>query len=444
MTRRPFTGGGTVWLVVVAILGFFVLFIYFLILPGYAVRWTGFGGAEVKKETTRLAPSGEPTGTDLTIERQNPRTIWDWIAVLGVGALLAAAVPLVGYFFARHQRKRDEQNAREREQVEALQAFFDQMSDLMIVRTLGQEDEGPDSDPKRQVAQARAISIFLAMDEEHKRSPLKLVYELGLIEKDAPLISLSNASLRGAMLDELALSEAYLRRSDLRIAALSGANLRGSDLSEADLRGAQLINANLSGADLTDANLVPYDAQTPARLSIHNLKDEASSSQKDLSRTRLRTRATKLTNTNLEGAILSGAILANTDLTQVRGLTQSQINQALGNKATKLPGGLQRPPDWEQPIEQQIGNFVIARLNDLEARVNALVASGILNPSQGNVLTTNLNTALEHRENNNIQAAINQLKEFTNQIKTLIRSNTLFPNQGRQLVREANGIVSLL
>src|SRR5918998_3855762 len=185
MTRRPFTGGGTVWLVVVAILGFFFLFIYFLILPGYAVRWTGFGGAEVKKETTRLAPSGEPTGTDLTIERQNPRTIWDWIAVLGVGALLAAAVPSVGYIFARHQRKRDEQNIREREQVEALQAFFDQMSDLMIVRTLGQEDERPDNDPKRKVAQARALSILLAMDAAHKRSPLKLVYELGLIEKDA-------------------------------------------------------------------------------------------------------------------------------------------------------------------------------------------------------------------------------------------------------------------
>jgi Pentapeptide repeats (8 copies) len=442
MIRRPFTERGLVWIIVGGMLVF--LFIEFLIVPGYGVHWTGFGGAEVKKETTRFAASGEQTGTDLTIERQNPRTIWDWIAVLGVGALLAAAVPAVGYFFARHQRKRDEQNAREREQVEALQAFFDQMSDLMIVRALGQEDERPDNDPKRKVAQARALSILLAMDEAHKRSPLKLVYELGLIEKDAPLISLSNASLRGAKLDEVALCEASLRHADLRIAALSGANLRGSDLSAADLRGAQLSNVNLSGADLTDANLVPYDAQTPARLSIHNLKDEALGSEKDLSRTRLLTTATHLTNTNLQDATLSGAILANTDLSQVRGLTQRQINQALGNKATKLPRGLQPPPDWEQSIEHQIGNFVISRLNDLEVRVNALVTSEILDPSQGNVLTTNLITALEHRENNDIQAAIDQLKEFTNQVKTLVRSNTLIPNQGRQLVRQANGILSLL
>jgi hypothetical protein len=443
MIRRLFTEPGPVSIIVGGILVLlFILFV--LILPGYGVHWTGFGGAEVTKETTRLAASGEPTGRDLTIERQNPRTIWDWIAVLGVGALLAAAVPAVGYFFARHQRKRDEQNAREREQVEALQAFFDQMSDLMIVRTLGQEDERPDNDPKRKVAQARALSILLAMDAAHKRSPLKLVYELGLIEKDAPLISLSNASLRGANLDEVALCEASLRHADLRIAALSGANLRGSDLSAADLRGAQLSNANLSGADLTDANLVPYDAQTPARLSIHNLKDEALWSEKDLSKTRLRTTATRLTNTNLQDAILSGAILANTDLTKVRGLTQDQINQALGNEATKLPRGLRRPRNWQQSIEQQIRHLVIARLNDLEDRVNALVTSEILNPNQGNVLTTNLSTALERWQNNNTQAAINQLKEFTDQVKTLIRSNILFPYQGRQLVRRANGIVSLL
>lgn len=438
MTRRPFRG--VIWAVVGAIL--FFLFLYFLILPGYGVRWTGFGKAEVTKETTRFAATGEKTGTDLTVERQNERTIWDWVGLLGVGS----AVAIVGYLFARHQRKRDEAVENERAQAEALQAFLDQMSDLMIVRKLGQGDKRPDSDPRRKVAQARTMLIFLALEEDNKRSPLRLVYELGLIGKDAPLISLRNASLRGAELSELALPEACLRHADLRTADLSGSNLRSSDLSEADLRGGQLINANLSGTDLTDANLLPYNARTPARLSIHNLKDEAIPSQDDLrfSRAKPQTTLTNLRNTNLDGADLSGALLANTDLTQVRGLTQPQINQAIGNEATKLPDHLEPPQNWEQSIEQQIAALLIPRLNDIKVRVNALVDSGTLTARQGDDLTTNLNTALQRWQDNETQAAINQLKEFTDQVKTLMRSNILTLSQGQRLVRQANGIVSIL
>lgn len=437
MTRRTFIR--STWAIIVGIL-LVLLLIYFVILPGYNVRWTGFGEGEVTKETTRFAATGEKTGTDLTVERQNPRTIWDWVGLLGVGSALA----VVGYFFARHQRKRDEAAANERRQGEALQAFLDQMSDVMI----GTEEKrnATDLTPYEcKVAQARTIAILLASDQDHKRSPLKLVYELGLIGKDAPLIALRNASLDRANLGELALPEACLRHADLRTTDLSGANLRGADLSEADLRGARLINADLSGADLTNANLLPYDERSPAKLSMHNLKDKGIPSKNELSYNRVKPRftSTDLTNTNLEGANLSGAFLGDTNLTLVRGLTSDQIDEAIGNQATQLRDPLQRPQNWEQPIENQIAELLIARLNRLKAQVDALVTSGTLNSSQGNALTSNLDAALQYAQDNNTQPITDQIKEFTNQVNTFIQSNVLTSHQGQLLIRKASEISTI-
>ena len=48
---------------------------------------------------------------------------------------------------------------------------------------------------------------------------------------------------------------------------------------------------------------------------------------------------------NLKEADLSGAFLQ--EITKER-LTQTQIDEAVGNDATKLPDHLQRPPHWRQ------------------------------------------------------------------------------------------------
>lgn len=131
-----------------------------------------------------------------------------------------------------------------------------------------------------------------------------------------------------------------------------------------------MANADLSDANMSRANLLPYDERNPAKLSIHNLKDYALPSQKELRLAKVRyylTRVgdrthfrvvdltiTDLTNTKLEGAILNSAILANTDLRSVRGLTQGQVDSAIGNHKTKLPDPLKHPKAWELPIEEQI------------------------------------------------------------------------------------------
>ncbi|MFJ1927602.1 MULTISPECIES: pentapeptide repeat-containing protein [unclassified Streptomyces] len=94
------------------------------------------------------------------------------------------------------------------------------------------------------------------------------------------------------------------KKRDHRGADLIGARLKGADLRGGDLRGACLIAADLTGADLRLADLIGADFRD-ARLS---------------------------------GADLTGALF----------LTQSQLNAARGNGATRLPASLSRPSHWER------------------------------------------------------------------------------------------------
>ena len=92
------------------------------------------------------------------------------------------------------------------------------------------------------------------------------------------------------------------RQKDRSGADLIGADLKGADLRGATLRGACLIGADLSGADLRMADLIGAD---------------------------------------FRAADLSGA-----DLTESIFLTQSQLDAAKGDTATKVPPSLHRPTHW--------------------------------------------------------------------------------------------------
>jgi len=82
---------------------------------------------------------------------------------------------------------------------------------------------------------------------------------------------------------------------------LAGQRLSG-DLRGCSLRGALAIGSDLSDADLTDADLL--------------------------------------------GADLRGADVRGADLSTALFLTQPQVNAAVGNAGTRLPGGLARPGHW--------------------------------------------------------------------------------------------------
>ncbi|WP_033287954.1 pentapeptide repeat-containing protein [Amycolatopsis jejuensis] len=91
-------------------------------------------------------------------------------------------------------------------------------------------------------------------------------------------------------------------KKDRRGADLIGAKLAGADLRGANLRGAYLIAANLRGADLRQTDLIGAD----------------------------------LRDADVRGADFTGSVF----------LTQSQVNAARGDVATRLPPRLARPAHW--------------------------------------------------------------------------------------------------
>src|SRR5215203_4292559 len=292
-----------------------------LIYIGYGLQWTGFG-------PTRAGDSVQP-----------PKTLWEWLGLLIIPTMLAAGAFWLNQRQKQHdeqiqeaQKEREETAAIKRAQDEALGAYLDQMSDLMVDRDLrksvGPEPEKPDL---RRLAQARTLAILLGLDQDRKRRPLKLIYELSLIMKEEPILNLKNAGLDTADLSEITLHDACLREVDLRLADLSGADLKGSDLRGADLRGANLSNANLNDTVLVGANLLPYDETQPAKLNAPNLLNGADPSDIDPSNDHLKP-------TNLAGADLSNAELSGAYLTGVV-VSEEQLDKCESLQDAVLPDG---------------------------------------------------------------------------------------------------------
>jgi hypothetical protein len=254
------------------------------------------------------------------------RTLWDWLNLLIVPAVLA----LGGYLFTRsesrrtredadQQRSLDREIADDRRQDDTLQAYLDGMSQLLTdkERPLYKAQPG---DSLSTVARARTLTVLPRLDADRKARVAQFLYESGLIAKRRPVLDLKGADLRGADLREAVLRGAVLREAVLREAVLSHANLRGADLSGAsgytDLRGANLLGADLRGANLSGAVL------SGASLFQANLQWA-----------------------NLSGATLSYANLRGADLSGALGWTDEQLSAAIYLERATMPDG-QKYEDW--------------------------------------------------------------------------------------------------
>jgi uncharacterized protein YjbI with pentapeptide repeats len=230
------------------------------------------------------------------------KTVWDFLQLLIVPLVLA----VIGLWFATQQDARQQQfeNQRaeaerklvqQRAQDEALQAYLDQMNNLLLEHNLRDSEE--DSEV-RTLARARTLTVLGRLDSERNSAILQFLREAQLISGTDPVVRLSKSNLHDA---------------DLR-----GANLNGIHLSEADLRGADLSRANLSEADLSNAFL------SNAFLS----------------------------NADLRGAVLRGAVLSNADLymanlSGAKGLTNEELlkQQVSFLEGATMPNG-QKYEDW--------------------------------------------------------------------------------------------------
>jgi len=242
------------------------------------------------------------------------KTVWDFLQLLIVPLMLVA----IGSVFslqqdARQQRIEDQRAQAERElaeqraQDEALQAYLDQMSQLILERKLLEAEPG---DPVHTLAQARTSTVILRLDAEHNESVTRFLFNSGLAVRSNERVGVEylRPPLPGVPVRSEA-SARLLSRIALPHATLSGAKLFSADLILADLTG-----ADLSGADLFDANLK---------------------------------------NVYLRGADLRGADLSGADLSGAEGITNEELDgQADSLKGATMPNG-QKYEDWLKAREKR-------------------------------------------------------------------------------------------
>ena len=254
-----------------------------------------------------------------------------------IGALAGAVVGLVGVLVGQYlAQRRQNQALRHTDELEEQRANKDAL--LKYLEVVGQllTDPSRDDSLLNPIIRAQTLTLLEALSPGHKRILLQFLYELHLIAPEKPGLSLQEANLETANLERANLAEAYLEsaylervnlaEANLERANLTEANLVDADLRKAYLEEANLERANLAGADLVDANLAK------AKL------EEANLVAADL-------RRANLAGAKLKQADLSGAYLQETT---EESLTQTQINEAIGNDATKLPDHLQRPAHWSK------------------------------------------------------------------------------------------------
>jgi uncharacterized protein YjbI with pentapeptide repeats len=279
-------------------------------------------------------------------------TVRDWLPI--AGALLVSVVIALGSWSItwqleklENQRAETERElAEQRAQDEALQAYLDQMSQLILDRKLLEAEPG---DPVHTLAQARTSTAILRLDAEHNESVTHFLITSGLSvrTKDSARLlrgsTLSHAKLSGAHLPNADLGDADLSGADLSNALMVNANLIVADLSGADLSDSLLDNADLvahlPNADLSGASLIGVDL-SDGNLFSADLSD-ASLIGADLSRA-------DVSEANLVGANLENANLGGAD-----GITNAELEQqAVSLVGADMPNG-QKYEDWLKDKQAQ-------------------------------------------------------------------------------------------
>ena len=217
----------------VAVIGLVVVIA--LIIAGYWFDWTGFNvyTVTVKSNTT----SGTSLPTNITAYLPS-KTLWDWLQLLFIPAVLA----LGGYLFTYNSGKTERHIASERQQDEALKSYLDRMTELILEKNLSNSAQ---SDEVRSVARLRTLSVLHQLGAYRKRNIIQFLHEADLNS----IISLKSADLSYADLHN-----GNLRGFDLLNVTLVGADLNKAFMNGINLRKSFLNYANLHEADLSGSN----------------------------------------------------------------------------------------------------------------------------------------------------------------------------------------------
>jgi uncharacterized protein YjbI with pentapeptide repeats len=302
-------------------IGIIAVLLWLLVIIGgyrYNWRWTGVGQYSTPAKGKR--------------EWHHRKTLWDWMQLLIIPAVLAGAALLFNAQNARTQQALTTDNQREA----ALQAYINSMSEHLLHDNLR---KSPEDAEIRSVARTRTLSTLRQLDGARKGQLIQFLYESGLITststRPAPIISLRDADLQDADLQDADLFYASLDGVDLHGASLDGASLHGASLVNADLHFALLRGANLRGAFLNKADL--HGAYLQGAVLLYTRLNNANLRGADL-------RGVDLTNAGLPDADLRNADLRGAKVTSKQLATCKYLNGAT------LPDGTVVPEDVENPF----------------------------------------------------------------------------------------------
>lgn len=230
-----------------------------------AISWisgTGLNGYTTITTATTIH------GVTQTTTYQQGKTLWDWLQLLIVPAVLAGVALRFNHAQHRNELRATEQRAMlersiadDNQREIALQSYLDRLSKLLLEgNKLRESNPG---DEVRTIARALTLTTLKKLDGVRKVSLLLFLYELFLIKKGPDnIIDLWGADLSGIE-HAIIFPEANLRgiilSTDEEPATLIWSNLKGADLSEARLAMAILPNAKLSNAILRKAILSQAD-----------------------------------------------------------------------------------------------------------------------------------------------------------------------------------------
>jgi hypothetical protein len=175
------------------LIAFFVVVIVLIILSilGYILNWDWTGLNSTDLTSTPQKPTS-------IIVYQPGKTLWDWLQLLIIPAVLAVAGYIINLTISKGEQAATEQRAQsEREAAEkraeterdiaqdnqreaALQEYIDKMSELLLHEKLR---ESQPEDEVRKIARVRSLTVLPRLDGKRKGSVIKFLYESGLIEK---------------------------------------------------------------------------------------------------------------------------------------------------------------------------------------------------------------------------------------------------------------------
>ncbi|GHO90921.1 hypothetical protein KSF_009690 [Reticulibacter mediterranei] len=202
------------------------------------------------------------------------KTLWDWVSVLLLPLMIAAG----SIWFSNQQSETSAHIALDQQQEATLKGYMDDIKELVLEKHLQTSQTGSQ---ERTIARTLTLSALQQLDGDRKGRLIQYISNLGLLQKEHPIIGLSGADLSRANLSSFMLSRSLVYdvvRMSLRDANLSGADLTEADLMGADLQGAQLRGTDLRAANLTATNLEAVDLTDanvrPEQLSkVYSLKD---------------------------------------------------------------------------------------------------------------------------------------------------------------------------